>query len=263
MIGTFVPDPRIVDFDDDAGLLDQCDFDIESVDCPKCQKLIRLEYKSAKFAVFSKYLEGFVGSSFLNGIIACHKRLISVIDGAGISGARFLDQLRINAEDRRAASGKFTSKEDLLGQHFGLYKVLVGSSWLREGVRIRLDATPCPGCGNQHPYFCSECRDISIYCFECKRLETLQQEPTSSMKNFRFALDLSDWNGDDIVNSSDGLCVSGRVIELLRSTGQTCFTYGPVSCQISRVASSHAARITELSRDMQYLDKVHAPFPPM
>jgi hypothetical protein len=260
LLGAFVSDPRIVDYDDDAGLLDQCDFDRNSIECPKCRSTTLEEFTNAKFAVVSKHLESFVGSTYLNGIIAVHKRLIPVFDNAAILGAKFLEQQPIKFEERQSPSGKFTSKDDLLGQHFGTYKILLGSSWIREGKKVLLDATPCLKCGNPFPFFCSECNDISIYCFDCRNTDKLREEPSIEMERFRFALDLSDWNGDDIVNSFDGLCVSGRVIELLRATGQTCFTYGPINCDISHTKRALMSRIDELSRSMGKLDSVFAPF---
>ncbi|MFN5274541.1 MAG: hypothetical protein ACK5E3_15130 [Planctomycetota bacterium] len=260
LLGTFVGDNRIIVEDIDAGLLDQCDVDTTFTRCIGCRRILRENYSSAKFVVYSKYRESFLGSSFLNGLVICHRRVLMAVETTGLSGARFLSQQKIEAGNRRSASGQWSDENDLSGQHFGEYFLLVGSSWISEAAKVRLDDTDCPVCGETNPYVCSMCGHLTRTCSKCKTSDVFDFDPLPATRPYRFSLDLRDWTGEDIVQSVFGVCVTGRVIEVLRQSGQTCFSFGPLRCDMSNLPARLKSRVIEASRSHDQLDRMTLPF---
>lgn len=109
----------------------------------------------------------------------------------------------------------------------------------------------CPKC--QESIYCTKCQNVRSKCSFCE-VRFSRKSATGKLEYHDRCSDtvsLENWNGDDfaLVDTSQGLIVSGRVLEAMLELKFYSFMYGPVATDLHNMAPALYDRVKELRRD--------------
>ena len=224
-----------------------------SCDCSTCHRPRRLEcaFEPVEFALASEFAESFVTTEFVKRTV-CHRTVRDLLLNSAIRGARFLEQREVQERTSTDPWGNplwGVDPNDTRGDYFGDYFVFLGTTWL-QNTQKNTAIVNCPNCKCLSAFVCPECKCVLPSCRECEFGGGLKQTVLADDSDTPMSYDLSTWNGDDVMNSFDGLLVTGAVIEALLNAGHTCFSFVAVRCELGGLSEELLRRVDERSRNL-------------
>jgi hypothetical protein len=229
-LAKFVADPRIPIYADEEGHAELETQGRVFVECTEFNFTLSTSASNFKFSVDAPLREDFVGQQENPGFTICHHRVRDLIVNRGFTGGIFLDSDR--NEDEQDDSKFYCTWQGMKPIEHVRKKVL----------------TICPKCRKLGTYVCEKCGQLRHTCKTCDLDAEFKSSTDNSPEYLCKPIDLKNWTGVDILKRSDGIIVTGEIIEFLLECGVSRFTHGHVPCEIGEVNKNLIQKIEQASR---------------